>query len=202
VATQAENADAGRRTGRRPGDSGSRERILQAARRQFGEGGFAATTIRSVASAADVDPALVVHFFGSKDELFASALDIPGDLPTVLLGALDGDPAGAPERLVNAYFEIWENPETAGPLTAMFRSATTNERAAAMLRRFVEYRVARSTGSLPQARETIALVFAQLLGVATARYVVRIEPLASMNLDDLKRRLIASTELQLLSSSR
>ena len=78
---------AARRTGRRPGDSGAREAILREARSSFGSAGFSGTTIRGVARAAGVDPALVHHYFGSKDELFAASLELPFD-PSVVVPAL------------------------------------------------------------------------------------------------------------------
>ncbi|HEY4226119.1 MAG TPA: TetR family transcriptional regulator [Pseudolysinimonas sp.] len=170
--------------------------ILEAARRQFASGGFTATTIRSVAAAAEVDPGLVVHFFRTKDALFVAALELPIDLPGELLAAMRGEPAEAAERLISTYFAIWENPATAAPLTAMFRSAATNDQAANMLREFLLARIGKSA-DLPRPAATVSLLFAQLLGIAVARYIVRIEPIASMELDQLARELTPLAEFVL-----
>ena len=170
-----------RRTGRRPGESGTREAILDVARQQFASLGFAATTIRGVAAGAGVDPALVVHFFGTKSDLFTAALELPGDLPGVLLSALREQPEdGVGGRLVEAYLTLWEEPASAVPLTAMFRSATTNEQAAQMLREFLASRLTEADADVPWSLGALELAATQLLGVAVGRYVVRIEPLASM----------------------
>lgn len=179
-----------RRTGRRPGESGTREAILDAARRQFASRGYTATTIRAVAAAADVDPALVAHFFGTKDGLFTAALQLPDDLPSVLLSALRAQPkelAGA--RFAEAYLALWEEPATAVPLTAMFRSATTNEQAAQMLREFLAARLTEKGAGVGLSLGTLELAAAQLLGVAIGRHIIRIEPLASMSLPDLIERI-------------
>src|SRR5215213_9359869 len=112
-----------RRGGRRPGESGTRNAILSAARVGFASQGYAGTTIRGVASAAGVDPALVNHFYGSKDGLFAASLALPADLPERLLGALEGPAEGVGERLVRFYLGLWEDPVTAGQLRAMMTSA-------------------------------------------------------------------------------
>lgn len=191
-----------RRRGRRPGDSGSRDAILAAARAQFAAGGFRRTTVRGVAAQAEVDPALVMHFFGTKDDLFSAALALPDDLPRRLLSALAegaGDPA---ERLVRTYLELWEAPETQGPLLAMYRSASSNEQAARMLREFLEARVigrAPALGSVD--RETLVLVASQLLGTAATRHVFRIDPVASMPLDEVVARLAPAVRSLLASAA-
>lgn len=176
------------RAGRRPGSSGTREAILDAARVTFAERGFAGTTVRAVAAGASVDPALVHHFYGTKDELFAAALALPGDLVARLPHLLDGDRAGVGERMTRTYLSLWEHPATSAPLRAVVRSAVTHESAAALLRELITSRLlvhaaARLGVDAPELR--LALAGAHLVGVAMTRHVVRIEPLASADLDVL-----------------
>ena len=179
---------APRRTGRRPGDSGAREAILREARQSFGSAGFSGTTIRGVARAAGVDPALVHHYFGTKDELFAAALELPMD-PTVLVSALLADGLdGLGERLVRTFLGVWDATPGQGPLLALIRSAVSDERAAVSLRDFVTRvilgPVARAAGT-DGAELRASLMASQVIGLAMARYVVRVEPLASASADEL-----------------
>ena len=179
---------AGRRTGRRPGDSGAREAILAAARHSFGTSGYSGTTIRGVARAAGVDAALVHHYFGSKDELFAACLELPAD-PTVLVpGLLAGGPDGLGERVVRTFLGIWDATPGQGPMLALLRSAVSDERAAHSLRDFLTRVVlgplAESFGG-EGAPMRASLAASQMLGLAVARYVLHLEPLASASADEL-----------------
>jgi len=96
-----------RHSGRRSGESGTREAILDAARGQFIATGFRGTTIRSVAKAARVDPALVLHFFRNKDALFAEAVRPPINPATPLREALERAPDSAGEALVEFLLDAW-----------------------------------------------------------------------------------------------
>ena len=175
-----------RRSGRRPGDSGTRDAILAAAKESFAASGYDATTIRGVGRAAAVDPALVHHFFGTKQDLFVAAMELPIDpakmLPAVLAGGVDG----LGERVVRTFLRIWDGTPGHNPMLALLRSATTNEQAAAMLREFLSDAilgpVARAArNDRPELRAS--LVGSQMMGLALARYVVRLEPLASADAD-------------------
>jgi AcrR family transcriptional regulator len=171
------------RTGRRPGNSGTREAILDAARRAFAERGYQQATIREVAGIAGVDPALVHHYFGTKQDLFVAAVEIPVNPfeAFVELVSEDGlDTLG--ERLLGLFLSVWDQSDQHSPLLALIRSAVSEERAAAMLREFITEeilgRIARELGT-PDARLRTNLVASQLVGLIMARYVIRIEPLAS-----------------------
>jgi AcrR family transcriptional regulator len=177
-----------RRTGRRPGDSGTREAILAAARRGFGESGFAGTTIRGVARDAGVDPALVHHYFGSKADLFAATLELPVDPAALVRGLLDGGPDDLGPRLVRTFLSIWDAVPGQGPMLALLRSAVSHERATEALRdllaRAVLGPLVEGTGAdQPELRS--ALAASQMAGLALARYVLRMEPLASADADEL-----------------
>jgi AcrR family transcriptional regulator len=179
---------APRRTGRRPGDSGAREAILREARQSFGSAGFSGTTIRGVARAAGVDPALVHHYFGSKGELFAASLELPFD-PTVVVPALLAQGMdGLGERLVRTFLGIWDATPGQGPLLALIRSAASDERAAGSLRDFLTGVVigplARAAG-VEGAELRASMAASQVVGLAMARYVIRLEPLASASVDEL-----------------
>lgn len=170
------------RTGRRPGASGAREAILEAARETFAQHGYDGSTIRAIARAAGVDPALVHHYFGSKEELFAATMELPVNPADVLPGVLAGDTAELGERLARLFLGVWDGAASRRPLIALVRSATSNELAAAMVREFVEHallgRIAARLES-EDAELRASLVASQMVGLAIARYVLRLEPIAS-----------------------
>ena len=170
------------RTGRRPGVSGTREAILDAARRAFAEQGYQQATIRGVADLAGVDPALVHHYFGTKQDLFVAAVELPINPIEHLMAVLADEPDRIGQRIVEVFLSIWDHAADRSPLLALIRSAVGDDRAAAMLREFITEEVlgqlARRLGS-PDARLRATLVGSQLIGLAMARYIVRVEPLAS-----------------------
>jgi AcrR family transcriptional regulator len=170
------------RTGRRPGVSGTREAILDAARRAFAEQGYQQATIRGVAELAGVDPALVHHYFGTKQDLFVAAVELPINPIEQLMAVLADEPDRIGQRIVEVFLSIWDHAADRSPLLALIRSAVGDDRAAAMLREFITEEVlgqlARRLGS-PDARLRATLVGSQLIGLAMARYIVRVEPLAS-----------------------
>jgi AcrR family transcriptional regulator len=170
------------RTGRRPGASGTREAILAAARRAFAERGYQHATIRQVAELVGVDPALVHHYFGTKQGLFVAAVQLPVNPVEQLSAVLADDPERVGERMVEAFLAIWDHAVDRSPLLTLVRSAVGDEAAAAMLREFITAEVlgpiARRLGS-PDAGLRATLVGSQLIGLAMARYIVRVEPLAS-----------------------
>jgi len=181
---------AARRTGRRPGTSGSRDAILRAARRQFGELGFERTTIRGIAGEAGVDPALVLHFFRSKEDLFAESIRLVIDPSVVVPAILEGPRARLGERVVRIALELWGRPEVRDVFLSILRSASSNEVAAAALRGFITREVlvplAEASG-MPNAPLRAALAGSQIVGMAVARYVVKVEPLASAHPDEVAR---------------
>ena len=190
-----------RRAGRRPGDSGAREDILVAARHAFGTVGFTAATVRGIARSADVDPALVHHYFGTKDQLFAAALELPVDpghvVPELVSAGLDG----LGERLARTFLGVWDASPGQGPMLALLRSAVSDPTAARSLRDFLTRVVleplARAAGGDDTAALRASLAASQLLGLAVARYVVGLEPLASTPADELAPRLGAVLDLHL-----
>ncbi|MDP9442898.1 MAG: TetR family transcriptional regulator [Actinomycetota bacterium] len=174
--------------GRRPGGADTRGQILAVARDSFARKGFDRTTIRAVAADASVDPALVHHYFGSKDDLFLAALEIPIDPRDAIPAALAPGPDGAGERLLRTFLSVWDDPQARLPLLALARSALTTEAAADLLRsgmfRMIFQPVAALLGS-DDAWLRAQLVASQLSGLVMTRYVLRLEPLASLPADEV-----------------
>lgn len=179
------------RPGRRPGDSGTREEILAAARTAFGRLGYDRATIRRIAQAARVDPALVHHYFHTKEDLYAAAIEIPLAPSIVLPQILAGDRASLGERIARLFFSVWERPEGREPFLAMLRGAFGGyEAGTAGFREFVVRglvdRLAVEVGGA-DARARVELAVSQLVGMAILRYVVGVEPLASIDVETIIR---------------
>jgi AcrR family transcriptional regulator len=177
------------RTGRRPGAGGTREKVLAAARSHFSEAGYEGATVRGIAAAAGVDPALVLHYFGSKEGVFRAAMDFPIDpaefIPRLLAPGLDD----LGERLTRFFLDTWDSP-AGQPLLGLIRSVVGSESAAALLREFISREVlGRLAKALdvdrPQLRASLAA--SSLIGLAMLRYVVKVEPLASAPTDQIAR---------------
>ncbi|MBE1531717.1 TetR/AcrR family transcriptional regulator [Actinomadura algeriensis] len=179
-------ARASRGPGRRPGQTETREAILGAARELFAEKGYDGASLRAIARAAGVDPALVHHFFGNKEGVFVEAMRFPID-PSVLLPHILAAPRERRgETIARVFLGVWEDPGRRPPLLAMLRSAMTNERAAALLREFIGSALFARAGAatdVPQLRLQAAA--GQMIGLMILRYVVRVEPLASASEDEL-----------------
>ena len=172
----------------RPADGGDRRTaILTAAREQFAATGYAAASVRGIARQAGVDPALVHHYFGTKEQVFVAAMQLPFQPGEMLPQVLAGDPEGLGERLVRLFLGAWDSPEFRAPMLGMLRSAMTGEQGAAMLREFVGTaligRVADAVGPVDPLRVQAAA--AQMVGVVILRHVIRLEPLASASVDDV-----------------
>lgn len=179
---------AGRRSGRRPGDSTTRDGILEASRASFAEHGYDRATIRDIAGRAAVDPALVIHYFGSKEALFTEALQLPVAPSEVLARGITAGPEQVGATVVRTFLEAWEPPETRVRLVAMLRSALTNEAAMGMMRdllaREVFGPITEALG-VPDAQLRATLVGSQFIGLSIMRYIGHIEPLASATVDEL-----------------
>jgi AcrR family transcriptional regulator len=171
------------RRGRRPGEPDTRGSILAAARALFAEAGYARVTIRRIASVAGVDPALVHHYFGTKEELFANAVDLPFSPAEAVGRVLAGGAAGMGERLAQLFFTVWEAPESREPLIAQLRQAMVDPEAPFPFAEFVSGALlprAVPHLSVPNPSLRLELAAAHLVGVAILRYVARLEPMASL----------------------
>jgi AcrR family transcriptional regulator len=171
------------RTGRRPGNQDTREAILVAARQAFAERGFDNTSVRQIAGTAGVDPALVHHYFGSKDQLFLDAMQVPVDPGKIVPAVLAGGRDGIGERVVRTMLTVWDS-AAGGPAAALVRSAVSNEAIARMMRDFVVTRILRRVAkelAIDPAEAPVRanLVATQIGGLIMVRYILKFEPLAS-----------------------
>jgi AcrR family transcriptional regulator len=175
------------RRGRRRGAPDTRSTILEAARTAFSEKGYAGTTIRAVASAAGVDAALVHHYFGTKDDLFLAAMELPVDPREVIGPVLAGGPEGAGERLLRAFVTLWDDPEVAPSLVGVVRSALQPGGERLLTQGFVPVVLLPVGESLGIDRPDVRmpLVISQVAGLILTRYVVGLEPIASMPAETL-----------------
>jgi len=184
-----------RRRGRPPRaeSADTRDRILAAAREEFSERGYEKTSVRGIAKAAGVDPALVHHYFGTKEQVFEASIEVafaPAlNAPEAIA---DGPLDQVGERLARFVLGVWENPATRKPLLAIVRSAVNNDTAAAVFRRLVSSQLLRRVAAqldLPDAELRAELAAAQLVGCAMLRYVIKVEPLASADLEQIIARV-------------
>ena len=185
--------------GRRPGENRTREAILDAARKRFGEHGYDGATIRGIASDAGVDPALVHHFYGTKERLFAAAMRlpvVPSEIITLVLGAERerlGEEFGPRigELLTGTMLRAWDVADIRTAFLGLLRSAATSEQGVVMLREFVSSTIVASLtqvaglGDDAEGRFRATLVASQVVGLGFARYVLGLEPLASASTEDL-----------------
>ena len=178
-----------RRSGRRPGDSGTREAIRAAAIAQFAERGYDRPSMRSIAQQAGVDPALVSHYFGSKHALFVDVVELPFDpaqvVPMVFGG---GDRAQVGARLAGFLLGVFEQPAGRQRIIGLVRAAASEPEAARMVRDLLTREIfARVVEQLrvEDAPLRANLVASQVVGLVMARYILGLEPLASMAADDV-----------------
>jgi AcrR family transcriptional regulator len=176
------------RTGRRPGTPDTRDAILAVARRRFATRGYDATSLRSIAAEAEVDPALLIHYFGTKEELFAAATGLPAGLPERFAGLTALPTEDRVRALVGAYLQLVDSDKSRNAVLALVRSAVSHDRAAAMLREFLTAELLPVISGLTghaDARLRASLVAAHLIGIAVLRHVLRVEPLARATQEEI-----------------
>lgn len=178
------------RAGRRPGKPDTQTEILEAAKAVFGEMGYDRATIREIAGRAGIDPALVHHYFGNKDKLYAASISLPVNPAAVVGGVfatVSEEERG--EALARMFLGLWEDPATQTALTGILRSAMSGEEQAVTA--FREYISSVIKGTIAKLiphedAELRALsIAAQIVGLVIIRYVVEIEPVASASSEDL-----------------
>jgi len=176
------NQRSAKRSGRRPGPTTTREAIAEAARHQFAELGYDRTTLRGIAGEAGVDVALVARFYGSKDALFREVMALPPAVAEAMAGLADGPTESVGHRLAEVIVGMLENPRSRSIVLGRIRSASSHPEAAALVRETVTHDIGRLAAAVTDDKpETRAvLVGSQIVGLALARYVVRVEPLASL----------------------
>lgn len=172
--------------GRRAGHPDTRREILEAARTEFFAAGYGPTSVRAIARKAGVDPALVYHYFTSKHGLFVACLDIAHDPLKIVARLLDGDVASLGPRAVATVLGVWESPSwkvlresvihdlDLWPVIGGFLSDE-------VLRRVVTHA---APGDL---QWRISGLETQMIGLFAGRYMMRMEPLASLSHDEVVR---------------
>lgn len=173
----------GRRSGRRPGESGTREAILASARQQFAAHGYDRAAMRAIAAGAGVDQRLIAHFFGSKQRLFLAAVGFPINpaeiLPRVLAA---GDEAAVTKGIARELTAILEQPELVQSLAAVIRATATEPEVARLMTDFFPDQVLAVVGGMlgpGDGRLRLTLLGSQMIGLVMARAVIGLEPLAS-----------------------
>jgi AcrR family transcriptional regulator len=174
------------RTGRRAGPSGTREAILDAARRLFAERGYEGASLRAIGAEAGVDAALVAHFFGTKADLLTASVQWPFDPEAEVERVLAAGRSHTGSALARLFVDTWDSLGERNPIITLLRSATTEPAAAALMREFMSHRLMkplleRVRTDRPELRGD--LVVSQLIGLGVARYILRLEPLAGASAD-------------------
>ena len=177
--------------GRRPGAPDTKAEGLTAARTSFAEKGFRGTTIRAVAASAGVDPALVHHYFGTKDDLFLAALQMPVDPRELMAPVVAEGPDGAGKRLLRVFLSVWDDPDTQVQLLAVVRSVLSADGTTLLKDGFIPVVVGPVLAQLVKDRPEvrIPLVASQVVGLIVTRYVVALPPMADMPADDVVARV-------------
>lgn len=171
----------------------TRERILDAARTLFAEQGFERTTIRAIASAAEINPSLVIRYFGSKEGLFAASTDI--DLRVADLSAVPEAERG--ETIVARFLDRWEGPDAGEELPVMLRAAASHEGARDRFLEAMQRQVRPMIATIcPPDRIDVCLALCktQLSGLAFTRYVLRVPAVVALDRDFLIRRIGATIQ--------
>jgi AcrR family transcriptional regulator len=176
-----------KRSGRRPGPTTTRKAIAEAARRQFAELGYDRATMRGIASEAGVDAALVVRFHGSKDALFRDVMALPPAVAEAIASLADGTTESLGRRLAQVVVGMLEDPRSRSIVLGRIRSASSHPDAAALVRETVTSDLGRLVAAVTddEPENRAVLVGSQVVGLALARHVVRVEPLASLPAADV-----------------
>lgn len=194
----------GRPRGATSGDT--RARILEAAAAEFGERGYEAASLRSIARRADVDPALVHHYFDDKAALVAEVVAVPLHPEQILQTALDGPIDEVGERLMRGVLAAWGTPAVRTAATAAMRSAIGQGPVARMLREFLRreimHRLATRVTDAEDAELRAELAASQVVGVIMLRYVLAFEPLASLSDDEIVARVAPVVQWHLTGAPR
>ena len=175
-------------TGRRPGPRSTRDDILEAARSLFAERGYEGASIRGIAAQAGVDPALIRHFFHDKDGLFEATVTAEFGATVAFPAELANATPGIGARVARSYLGMWDDPDSGPRVIALMRTVLSSEEAMNRLRAVI----VRTLGAgvppaalTPERAARLNLALSKLLGIAIARHIVRMPPLAALTLDEV-----------------
>lgn len=203
-----EQREAARRRGRPRGANrdDTKARILEAAAAEFGERGYEAASIRSIARRAHVDPSLVHHYFDDKSALVAEVVAVPLRPDRIVQGALDGpiDELGA--RLLRGVLAAWDNPKVRPAAATAMRSVIGQGPVARMLREFLRreimLRLATRLGDAEDAELRAELAASQVVGIIMVRYILQFEPVASLSDEEVVARVAPAVQFHLTGDAR
>jgi AcrR family transcriptional regulator len=187
TSASAHETTPAKRRGRRPAGQDTKTALIDAAREVFGEAGYEGATVRAIATRAGVDAAMVNHWFGGKENLFAAAvLELPFDPRELVAVLLDGPVEALGERIVRTFLTRWDT--SGGDIfTALVRSVAGHEQVAHVLRDlFLNQLFSKLIGSgedRPELRATLCA--SQIIGMGMVRYVAKFEPLASADVETM-----------------
>jgi AcrR family transcriptional regulator len=195
-----------RSRGRPRGTTTARADILAAARRRFLDDGYDRVTLRAVAGEAGVDVALISYYFGSKKGLFGAAMALEVNPAELLARELDGPLNSLPERLVRTVVRAWDDPESGPSLRSFLEAVVRDPQMARGFRELMEHemlpRISERIGGGADATRRAAVMASQIAGMILARYVLRLEPIASMAPDQLVRRMAPGLRAALSPQTR
>ncbi|WP_203930556.1 TetR/AcrR family transcriptional regulator [Virgisporangium ochraceum] len=177
------------RSGRRPGSPDTRQVILDAARDAFAEKGYDTSSVRAIATRAGVDPALIHHYFGTKEKLFLACMDAPVDPHAVIAVIVAAPRDRIGNQIVRVVLGVWESPAGTAA-AALVRTSISGEWHARLLREFLTTQILRHLAAplgldAAEAPLRTNLVASQLVGLMYTRYILRLEPLASAPVEEL-----------------
>jgi AcrR family transcriptional regulator len=162
--------------------------VLDAARTEFAAVGYEQASVRAIARTAGVDPALVHHYFGTKQQLFIAALDFPLDPQLLAEQVFGGDPDTIGERIARFVFTLWEDPQARDRLLATLRAAVGSDEIAELIRGFMVRELISMVAprlKVPNPHLRVELAMSQIIGLATARYVIAAPHLAAASVEEL-----------------
>lgn len=176
------------KTGRRPGKTNSRDVILEAARARFAAHGFDGATLRAIAADAGADPALIRHYFGDKEGLFAATLALPAGLTHAVVAAFEAGRPSLGERVARQYLAVWEDPTSGPSMIALTRTAFGHEQAMNRFRDFLlktagEELVPHISDDRPMLRLNLAM--GQLLSVALSRHIIQLPAAVDATVEEI-----------------
>jgi AcrR family transcriptional regulator len=189
--------------GRRPGPTETPEAIRAAATRQFSELGFDRATIRSIASEAGVDPALVIHHFGSKQRLFVEAVQLPFPPEELIAQLAGGRRSQVGERAVRFILSVLANDDARARWLGLIRSAVTEPEATRVFREILTTRIFRPLAEqlgMDEAPLRASLAGSQVIGLVMARHIVLVEPIASLDEERLVEVLAPTIQRYLVGA--
>lgn len=178
--------------GRRPGKPDTKAEILAAARAEFTASGYEGATIRSIASLANVDPALVMHYFGSKEQLFAASLELPVNPATVMRQVFEATDCDVGETLIRTVLAVWDADVGGGQFVAALRSATSVGPISETVREFIHRSILQTIADAlegPSADLRASLIASQLVGLLVGRYMLQFPALVEASVDELASRV-------------